>query len=243
MTGTRIDLTGRRAAVTGGAKGIGAASVARLTASGARVAVWDVLEASAPPSGLALRVDAADPGALRDACRRTTTEFGGLDTLVLSAGFAGATRPIRDYPPEEWRRIMAVNLDGVFHAVQAALPALLDSKRGRVVALASIAAKEGNANAAAYSAAKAGVVAFVKALAKEHARDGLIANCVAPAAIDTDFFKEIPPEHAKLVLGKIPMGRFGRAEEIAATIAFLCSDECSFSTGSVFDASGGRATW
>jgi 2-dehydro-3-deoxy-L-rhamnonate dehydrogenase (NAD+) len=190
-----------------------------------------------------LRVDAADPDALRDAGQRTIAEFGGLDTLVLSAGFAGATRPIRDYPPAEWRRIMAVNLDGVFHAVQATLPALLDCKRGRVVALASIAAKEGNANAAAYSAAKAGVVAFVKALAKEHARDGLIANCVAPAAIDTDFFADIPPEHTRRVLEKIPMGRFGRAEEVAATIAFLCSDECSFSTGAVFDASGGRASW
>lgn len=233
----------RRAVVTGGAKGIGAAAVARLTAAGARVAVWDVLDAPAPAGGLALRVDAADPDALRAAAARTVAAFGGLDTLVLSAGFAGATKPIRDYPPEEWRRIMAVNLDGVFHAVQATLPALLDSKRGRVVALASIAAKEGNANAAAYSAAKAGVVAFVKALAKEHARDGLIANCVAPAAIDTDFFKDIPAEHAKLVLGKIPMGRFGRADEIAAMIAFLCSDECSFSTGAVFDASGGRATW
>ncbi|MFM7343751.1 MAG: SDR family NAD(P)-dependent oxidoreductase [Tagaea sp.] len=243
MTGTEIDLSGRKVAITGGAKGIGAAAASRLAESGARVAVWDVLDAAAPPGGLALRVDAADSASLRAAAARTIAEFGGLDTLVLSAGFAGATAPIRDYPPEEWRRIMAVNLDGVFHAAQACLPALLDSKRGRLVALASIAAKEGNANAAAYSAAKAGVVAFVKALAKEHAKDGLVANCVAPAAIDTDFFKEIPPEHIKLVLGKIPMGRFGRAGEIAAMIAFLCSDECAFSTGAVFDASGGRATW
>lgn len=243
MAGAKIDLSGRKAAITGGAKGIGAATASRLAESGARVAIWDVLEAPAPPGGLALRIDAADPDALRAAAARTIAEFGGLDTLVLSAGFAGATAPVRAYPPEEWRRIMAVNLDGVFHAVQACLPALLESKRGRVVALASIAAKEGNANAAAYSAAKAGVVAFVKALAKEHAKDGLIANCVAPAAIDTDFFKDIPPEHTKLVLGKIPLGRFGRAAEIAAMIAFLCSDECSFSTGAVFDASGGRATW
>jgi 3-oxoacyl-[acyl-carrier protein] reductase len=213
---SRIDLAGRRVAVTGGAKGIGAAVAKRFAESGARVAIWDVLDAPAPPSGLALRVDAGDPAALRAACARTIAEFGGLDTLVLSAGFAGATAPIRDYPPAEWRRIMTVNLDGVFHAVQAALPALLESRRGRVVALASIAAKEGNANAAAYSAAKAGVVAFVK---------------------------DIPPAHIQAVLGKIPMGRFGRAEEIAATIAFLCSDECSFSTGAVFDASGGRATW
>jgi 3-oxoacyl-[acyl-carrier protein] reductase len=240
---SRIDLAGRRVAVTGGAKGIGAAVAKRFAESGARVSIWDVLDAPAPPSGLALRVDAGDPAALRAACARTIAEFGGLDTLVLSAGFAGATAPIRDYPPAEWRRIMTVNLDGVFHAVQAALPALLESRRGRVVALASIAAKEGNANAAAYSAAKAGVVAFVKALAKEHAKDGLVATCVAPAAIDTDFFKDIPPAHIQAVLGKIPMGRFGRAEEIAATIAFLCSDECSFSTGAVFDASGGRATW
>lgn len=233
----------RLVAITGGAKGIGAAAAARLAAQGARVAVWDIAPCEAPPNGLALRVDAGDRAALQEAAARTIAEFGGLDTLVLCAGFAGATRPVRDYPPDEWRRIMAVNLDGVFHAAQAALPALLDSKRGRLVAMASIAAKEGNANAAAYSAAKAGVVAFVKALAKEHAKDGLIANCVAPAAIDTEFFKDIPPEHAKLVLGKIPMGRFGRADEIAALIAFLCSDACSFSTGAVFDASGGRATW
>jgi 3-oxoacyl-[acyl-carrier protein] reductase len=232
----QLDLSGRCAIVTGGLIGIGAAIVKRLEASGARVRIWDVGAREDP-------VDVTDLKAIERATARAMAELGRIDILVNNAGIAGMTKPVVHYPVEEWKRVIDVDLNGPFLCCRAVLPHMLKAKYGRIVNIASIAGKEGNPNAAAYAAAKGGVIAFTKALGKELARTGVLVNCVTPAAAQTAILDQVTPEFAQFMLAKIPMGRFVKVEEIAALVCWLASEDCSFSTGAVFDISGGRATY
>ena len=232
----QLDLSGRCAIVTGGLIGIGAAIVKRLEASGARVRIWDVGAREDP-------VDVTDLKAIERATARAMAELGRIDILVNNAGIAGMTKPVVHYPVEEWKRVIDVDLNGPFLCCRAVLPHMLKAKYGRIVNIASIAGKEGNPNAAAYAAAKGGVIAFTKALGKELARTGVLVNCVTPAAAQTAILDQVTPEFAQFMLSKIPMGRFVKVEEIAALVCWLASEDCSFSTGAVFDISGGRATY
>jgi 3-oxoacyl-[acyl-carrier protein] reductase len=250
----QIDLSGRCAVVTGGASGIGVAVCERLAASGARVAVWDLrADAAAKVAGslpavpagghIAVGVDVADEHSVAKAMSDTVAAFGRLDIQVCSAGVAGANALTWEMPVEEWRKVMAVNVDGVFLCNRAAVPRMLANDYGRIVNIASVAGKEGNPTASAYSASKAAVIGLTKSLGKETAKSGIRVNCITPAAVRTPIFDQITQQHIDFMLSKIPMGRFGLVEEIAAMVAWLASDECSFSTGAVFDLSGGRATY
>jgi len=232
----QLDLKGRTAIVTGGLIGIGAAIAKRLEASGAKVRIWDVGDKSDP-------VDVTDLKAIERATARAIAELGRIDILVNNAGIAGMTKPVVDYPVEEWKRVIDIDLNGPFLCCRAVVPHMVKAKYGRIVNIASIAGKEGNPNAAAYAAAKGGVIAFTKALGKELAQTGVLVNCVTPAAAQTAILDQVTPEFAKFMLSKIPMGRFVKVEEIAAMACWLASDDCSFSTGAVFDISGGRATY
>jgi 2-dehydro-3-deoxy-L-rhamnonate dehydrogenase (NAD+) len=232
---TEFDFGGRTAVVTGGAQGIGAAIAKRLRSSGAKVAIWD-LDGSP-------RVDVADAGAVQAATERTLRELGKIDVLVNNAGIAGPSMPVVDYPVGEWRRVIDIDLNGPFLCSRAVVPHMVKAGYGRIVNIASIAGKEGNPNAAAYAAAKGGLIAFTKALGKELAKTGVLVNCVTPAAAQTAILDQVTPEFAQYMLSKIPMGRFVKVEEIAALVCWLASEECSFSTGAVFDISGGRATY
>lgn len=227
-------MTRQNAIVTGGASGIGAAVVKRLAAEGYNVVIFDVQE------GLGVvGVNVADASQ----CERAVQEVGDVDVLVNSAGINGANAPLWDYPEGDFERVLSVNLLGTYYMCKAVLPGMLRRRHGRIVNVASIAGKEGNPNAAAYSASKAGVIALTKSVGKETATTGIIVNCVAPAVVDTPMNAQATPEHLEYMVSRIPMGRVGRADEVAALIAWLCSDECSFATGAVFDASGGRATY
>jgi 3-oxoacyl-[acyl-carrier protein] reductase len=231
----RLDFAGRTAIVTGGAQGIGAAIVERLRASGATVVIWDL---DGEP-----RVDAADAGAVQAATERALKQLGRIDVLVNNAGIAGMTRPVAEYPVDEWRRVIDIDLTGPFLCCRAVVPHMVKAGYGRIVNIASIAGKEGNANAAAYGAAKGGLIAFTKSLGKELAQTGVLVNCVTPAAAQTAILEQVTPEFARFMLSKIPMGRFVKVEEIAALACWLASEDCSFSTAGVFDISGGRATY
>lgn len=239
-----------RAVVTGGAAGIGLAVASRIVAEGGRVCLWDrdpaaidaaVGRLGAAASGVAL--DVASWESVRDAAAETEAKLGGIDALVCSAGITGPNATTWDYPVEEWRRVMAVNLDGLFFCNKAVVPGMREAGYGRVVNVASVAGKEGNPNASAYSTSKAGVIGLTKSLGKELAGSGVTVNCVTPAAVRTAIFDQMTEEHIAFMLGKIPMKRFGEVDEVAALICWLASAECSFSTGAVFDASGGRATY
>ena len=232
----QLDLKGRAAVVTGGRIGIGAAIVKRLEASGARVRVWDVGAKDDP-------VDVTDPKVLERATAKAVADFGGIDILVNNAGIAGPTMPVVEYPVAEWKRVIDVDLNGPFLCCRAVVPHMVKAGYGRIVNIASIAGKEGNPNAAAYAAAKGGLIAFTKALGKELAQTGVLVNCVTPAAAQTAILNQVTPEFAKFMLSKIPMGRFVKVEEIAAMACWLASEDCSFTTGGVFDISGGRATY
>jgi len=229
MAETRF--AGRHAIVTGGAQGIGAAIAKRLQAGGARVTVWD-LDGSP-------KVDVTDPSSIQKALSGADR----VDILVNNAGIAGMNKPTVDYPVEEWERVLRINLTSQFLCCRAVAPRMVKAGYGRIVNIASIAGKEGNPNAVAYSASKAGVIALTKSLGKELAQAGVLVNCVTPAAAKTAIFEQMTQSHIEYMRSKIPMGRFVEVDEIAALVCWLASEECSFSTGAVFDISGGRATY
>ena len=231
----KLDFAGRTAVVTGGAQGIGAAIVERLQASGARVATWD-LEGSP-------KVDVSDPASVSSAAKAALAALGRIDILVNNAGVAGKNAPTVDYPVEEWERVLRINLTSQFLCCRAVAAHMVKAGYGRIVNIASVAAKEGNPNAVAYSASKAGVVALTKSLGKELAQTGVLVNCVTPAAAKTALFDQMTESHIQYMLSKIPMNRFVSVDEIAALVCWLASEDCSFSTGAVFDISGGRATY
>lgn len=245
----RIDLEGRVAVVTGGAQGLGRAVAERLTVSGARVSLWDrdgalARAAAGEIAGAhAVEVDQTDAAAVSAAAAEVERELGRIDILVANAGIAGSNAPVVDYDVDEWHRVVDVNLNGVFHCCRAILPGMIARNYGRVVNVASIAGKEGNPNAAAYSASKAGVIALTKSLGKETASHDIAVNCVTPAAARTRIFEQMSEEHIQYMLSKIPRGRFLETGEAAAMIAWLVSAENAFTTGAVFDLSGGRATY
>ena len=245
-----LDLNGRNAIVTGGGAGIGLAIAQRLVASGARVSLWDrdarALEESAKPLGRRTHtatLDVSDEAQVKRAFDDTAKALGRVDVLVCSAGITGPNMATWEYPVADWKQVLDINLTGVFLCNKAAVPHMKENDYGRIVNIASIAGKEGNPNASAYSASKAGVVSLTKSLGKELAATGVRVNCVTPAAVKTGMFAQMTQAHIDFMLSKIPMGRFGQVEEIAALVAWLCTEECSFSTGAVFDLSGGRAVY
>jgi 2-dehydro-3-deoxy-L-rhamnonate dehydrogenase (NAD+) len=247
-----IDLTGRTAVVTGGARGIGYACAERILGSGGRVCLWDQDAAALERAVAALKihegvtavvVDVADAGSVQSAADKSLSSLGRIDILVNNAGVSGPNKPTWDYEPAEWRKVIDVDLTGAYLCSRALLPAMIANQYGRVVNIASVAGKEGNPNAPAYSAAKAGLIALTKSMGKELAGTGVLVNCVTPAAARTDIFSQMTEQHIAYMLSKIPMGRFVETGEIAALVVWLCSEQCSFSTGAVFDISGGRATY
>ena len=244
-----IDLKDKIAVVTGGAQGIGRAISELFVASGAHIAIWDrdaaLAQQTAKEIGHAtvFTVDQSDLKSVQDATAATIKHFKRIDILVNNAGIAGMTKPVVDYPAEAWRQIIDINLNGVFYCCQAVVPHMIAQNYGRIVNTASIAGKEGNPNAAAYSASKAGVIALTKSLGKELAAYDIAVNAITPAAARTAIFDQMSQEHIQFMLSKIPRGRFVKIDEIAAMVAWLVSAENSFTTGAVFDLSGGRATY
>ena len=228
-------FAGKRAVVTGGASGIGEAVAKRITAEGGRVAVWDV-------NG-GIKVDISDNASVVRAAEETVEKIGGIDILVNSAGITGPTVPLAEFPIEGWQQVININLNGAFYCNRAVVPYMVAQNYGRIVNIASIAGKEGNPNASAYSASKAGVIGMTKSLAKELAKYNITVNAITPAAVRTPIFDQMPQTHIDFMLSKIPKGRFGTVDEMASIICWLASEECSFSTGAVFDVSGGRATY
>ena len=247
-----IDLAGRNAVVTGGGRGIGRAIVERFLDSGAAVAIWDCDAALAAQTAKelagrgrisAIPVDVAAFEQVERARDATLAEFGRVDILVNNAGIGGPTQATCEYPPDAWRRIMAVNLDGAFYCCRAFIPGMIANNYGRIVNIASVAGKEGNPNMAAYSASKAAMISLTKSLGKELATHDISVNCVTPSSCKTDLLKDFSEEFVRTMLAKVPRERFVLVEEIAAMVAFCASAECSFTTGGVFDISGGRATY
>jgi 3-oxoacyl-[acyl-carrier protein] reductase len=235
----------RVAVVTGGVSGIGAGIAARLAAEGAKLSLWDQDEAalSAASAAHKVRLDVADAAAVQRAAEETARVFGRIDIMIASAGITGPNHPVWEYPISDWNRVIHVNLNGLFYCNRAVVPFMQQAGYGRIVNIASIAGKEGNPNAAAYSASKAGAIALTKALGKELAATNVRVNCVTPAAVKTPLFSQMTQQQIDWMLSKIPAGRFGEIAEIAALVCWLASEECSFSTGAVFDISGGRATY
>jgi NAD(P)-dependent dehydrogenase (short-subunit alcohol dehydrogenase family) len=240
-------FAGQTAVITGAGSGIGLAVAQRLTAEGARVSGWDISSVALKEAGAALAhsvvVDQSDATAVARAAEITVREFGGIDILVVSAGITGPNVPLAEYPTEAWLQVMAVNLNGPFYVNRAIVPHMMAKSYGRIVNIASVAGKEGNPNASAYSTSKAGVIGMTKSLGKELALTGILVNAVTPAAVRTPIFDQMKQSHIDFMLSKIPLGRFGTVDENAALIAWLASRECSFSTGAVFDISGGRSTY
>ena len=246
----QLDFKNRAAIVTGGAQGIGLAIVKRLVASGAKVRVWDhddkllaTTLAAVGPAITGEAIDVTDPAAVERGTRSALEALGRIDVLVNNAGIAGMNKPTVDYPVEEWLKVLSVNLTSQFLCCRAVAPHMVRAKYGRIVNIASIAGKEGNPNAVAYSASKAGVISLTKSLGKELAQTGVLVNCVTPAAARTAIFDQMTEQHIQYMLAKIPMGRFVTVDEVAALVCWLASEDCAFSTGAVFDISGGRGTY
>jgi 2-dehydro-3-deoxy-L-rhamnonate dehydrogenase (NAD+) len=241
---------GTGAIVTGGASGIGLKTAERMVLEGGKVCLWDVDQAKLDAAKASLgdgvfvtRLDITDPAAVERAARAAETAMGQIDALVCSAGVAGLNAPVVDYPIDEWKRVFDINVNGVFYCNRYVAPLMKARGYGRIVNVASIAGKEGNPNASAYSASKAAVIGLTKSLGKELAKDGVAVNTITPATVDTPILAQVSAAHIAYMRSKIPMERFGTVEEIAAIICWLASRECSFTTGAVFDISGGRATY
>jgi NAD(P)-dependent dehydrogenase (short-subunit alcohol dehydrogenase family) len=246
----QLDLAGRHAVITGGAVGLGYAIAQRVLASGGTVTLWDRDEAALARAKAALGagvhtvvVNVADHASVVAATARTVAINPSIDALVNSAGITGPNVKVWDYPPQDWQDVIQVNLNGLFYCCREVVPHMRGRNYGRIVNIASVAGKDGNPNASAYSASKAAVIALTKSLGKELADTGVRVNCVTPAAVKTAIFDQMSPEHIAFMLSKIPMARFGTPEEVAAMVAWLCTEDCSFSTGAVFDLSGGRSTY
>ena len=248
----QIDLKNRKAVVTGGAQGIGLAIAERLLKSGASVSLWDrdeslLMETSDSLSSKGkvepVVMDVTDLKSVRNAAEKTKELLGAIEVLVCNAGIAGPTAKIWEYPPEEWQQVIDIDLTGVFNCLHVVSPIMIDQNYGRIVNVASVAGKDGNPNAAPYSAAKAGVIALTKSLGKELAGYDIAVNCITPAAAKTRIFDQISEDHIQYMLSKIPRNRFLKVEEAASMVAWLCSEENSFTTGGVFDLSGGRSTY
>lgn len=242
-------FSGRTAVITGGAAGIGLAVASRIEAEGGKAAIWDrdarAIDA-AIGEGRAFKgcaVDVSDNASVENAMVETVESLGRIDILVCSAGITGPNTTTWQYPPEEWCKVFDINLHGVFYCNRAVVPGMIENGYGRIVNIASIAGKEGNPNAPAYSSSKAAVIGLTKSLGKELAKHPIKVNCVTPAAVRTAIFDQMTQEHIDFMLSKIPMGRFGTVDEITALVTWLASEECSFTTGGVFDVSGGRATY
>jgi len=241
-------FAGRGAIITGGASGLGYAVAERIIAEGGAVSIWDLNgaldEARAKLGDVhGVRVDVADEAAVTAAARESADALGGIDILVCSAGITGATAPVYEYPLDSWRRVVDVNLNGLFYCNRAVVPLMLARGYGRIVNVASVAGKEGNPNASAYSATKAGVIGLTKSLGKELAGKGVIANALTPATFESPILDQLPQSQVDYMRSKIPMGRLGDVTESAAMVCFMASEECSFTTASTFDTSGGRTTY
>jgi NAD(P)-dependent dehydrogenase (short-subunit alcohol dehydrogenase family) len=248
----RIDLAGRKAVITGGARGIGLAAAERMLQSGAEVSLWDMDAAALDAAAKRLAgigavntcvVDVTSAASVTAAAQSAIGQMGQVDILVNNAGITGPNVTVWEYTPEDWRKVIDVDLTGPFLCARAIVPMMIERNYGRIVNIASIAGKEGNPNASAYSSAKAGLIALTKSLGKELAKTGIRVNCITPAAVETDIFKQMTESHIQFMLSKIPLGRFGQITEVAGMICWLASEEMSFSTGAVFDISGGRATY
>jgi NAD(P)-dependent dehydrogenase (short-subunit alcohol dehydrogenase family) len=247
-----VDLENRTAIVTGGARGIGFAIAQRMLKSGAKVVLWDMDKAAMDVANMSLQasgpiyvdtVDVTDETSVGKAAAAHMRVFGKIDILVNNAGITGGNAPLWELAPDVWRRVVEVNLIGPYLTCRAVAPHMMAAGYGRIVNIASIAGKEGNPNASHYSASKAGLIALTKSLAKELATKGVLVNCITPAAAKTEMFAQMTQQHIDYMLSKIPMNRFVAVDEIAAMVAWLASEECSFSTGAVFDISGGRAVY
>ena len=247
----QLDMKGRSAIVTGGASGIGLAIAKRLAQSGANVAIWDFNEQAMADAAKSLgapkthtaKVDVSKIDQVEAAFKSTLAAFGKVDALVNSAGVAGKNATVAEYPIDEWLRVHDINLNGTFYTCRTVAAHMVKNNYGRIVNIASVAGKEGNPNASAYSSSKAAVIGLTKSLGKELAKNNITVNCVTPAAVKTPIFDQVAQSHIDYMLSKIPMGRFGLVEEIAATVAWACTEDCSFTTGAAFDLSGGRATY
>ena len=249
---TTYDFTDRFAVVTGSAQGIGRAVVERLLAGGGTVAIWDedkrlaektAMELASAGKVIAVAADVSDYAAVERARDETVRVFGRIDILVNNAGVAGLTAKVWEYPPEEWERVLAINLRGQFNCLRAIIPGMIARNYGRIANVASVAGKEGNPNASAYSASKAGVIALTKSLGKETAEYNISVNAITPSPAKTRILDQVSDSHIAYMLSKVPRGRFVEVAEVASMIAFMVSQECSFTTGATFDISGGRATY
>jgi 3-oxoacyl-[acyl-carrier protein] reductase len=240
---------GRAAIVTGGASGLGRAAAARIVAEGGKAVLWDLnaeaLETAKAETGASgvVALDVSNLDAVRAAAAQSKDVLGRIDILINSAGITGATVPVWEFPVDSWLKVMEINLNGTFYTCREVIPFMLENGYGRIVNVASVAGKEGNPNASAYSASKAGVIGFTKSLGKELATKGVIVNALTPATFESPILAQLPPSQVEYMKGKIPMGRLGIVDESAAMVCFMASEECSFTTASTFDTSGGRTTF
>src|SRR5262245_56101021 len=244
----QLEVKGRNAVVTGGASGLGFAIAGRLVASGAALVIWDLNAEAAQAAGkklgaVTIAADVSDPPSVRTAVQKTLGIVSAIDILINNAGISGPNAKLWEYPVDDWKKIFAVNVEGTFYCCRAVVPLMRERSYGRIVNIASVAGKDGNPNASAYSASKAAVIALTKSLGKELADTSVRVNCVTPAAVRTPLFAQMTQAHIDYMLSKIPLGRLGEPQEVAALVAWLASEECSFSTGAVFDLSGGRSTY